>query len=69
MSKPKPVKTDSRICFGISYFKTEADALAFAKGGTGYYNGGFFHGEPCGRASSHDHVDPEHGKLYAVTTS
>ncbi len=69
---PEPVKRDSRICFGIAYFHTEADADTYAKivrerGDT--YNGGFFHGSPCGRDKSWDHVDPDTGKqLYAVTT-
>ncbi len=67
---PEPVKIDSRICFAINYFTTEADALAFAtdverRGIT--YNGGWFHGMPCGRETKWDHVDPTLGKLYAVT--
>jgi hypothetical protein len=62
---PKPVKIDSRICFGIMYFATEADAqkaheYVRAKGFT--YNGGFFHGMPCGRDPSFDHDG-----LFAVT--
>ena len=78
-SHPKPavydftktaVKYDSRICFGIVYFATEKDADAYAawvtaKGIT--YNGGFFHGMPCGRDTTWDHVDPKLGQLYAVT--
>lgn len=67
---PKPVIHDSRICFGISYFKTEEEAAAYdaivrARGYT--YNGGFYHGRPCGRDTSFDHDHPEHGRLYAVT--
>jgi hypothetical protein len=68
---PTPVKLDSRICFGIAYFATEADADAYAAhvrkvGQT--YNGGYFHGMPCGRDTSWDHVDRETGQqLYAVT--
>jgi hypothetical protein len=68
---PVPVKTDSRICFGISYFTTKADAAAFdrfvAKRGD-TYNGGWLHGKPCGRDQTWDHVDPVLGQLYAVTT-
>ena len=69
-SIPTPVKIESRICFGIAYFSTEADALAYAeyvrkRGDT--YNGGFFHGMPCGRDTSFDHVDQSLGQLYAVT--
>jgi energy-converting hydrogenase Eha subunit B len=69
---PTPVKIDSRICFAIAYFTTPADAAAYAKvvekrGDT--YNGGFFHGMPCGRDASFDYTDPETGQmLYAVTT-
>lgn len=62
---PTPVKVESRICFGISYFATEAEALAYAalvaeQGRT--YNGGFFHGMPCGRDAVFDHDG-----LFAVT--
>lgn len=68
---PQPVKIDSRICFGISYFATEADADRVAaevqrRGET--YNGGFFHGMSCGRDRSWDYVDPTLGPLFAVTT-
>jgi hypothetical protein len=72
---PTPVKYDSRICFGIAYFTTEEDAMAFdrhvrALGIT--YNGGYFHGMACGRDKTWDHVDQSGGylhgkKLYAVT--
>jgi hypothetical protein len=66
----KCVKKDIRICFAIKFFKTEQDADEYAKqvrecGLT--YNGGMFHGMPCGREKSWDHIDPELGKLYAVT--
>ena len=67
---PTPVKYDSRICFGITYFKTEAEAQQYdehirEKGCT--YNGGFYDGRPCGRDSSWDYLDNEFGQLYAVT--
>jgi hypothetical protein len=67
---PTPVKLDSRICFGIAYFTTEADANAYDAhvrklGKT--YNGGFFHGMACGRDKTWDHVDPTLGPLFAVT--
>ncbi len=68
---PKPVKTDSRICFGIKYFASEADADRYAEHvvATGQtYNGGFYHGMACGRDKTWDHVDKELGQLYAVTT-
>jgi len=67
---PEPVKRESRICFGISWFKTEEEADKYAKyvRDRGYtYNGGFFHGMPCGRDKGFDRVDQEHGQLYAVT--
>lgn len=68
---PTPVKHDHRICFSIAYFHSERDAQLYAAeverlGAT--YNGGWFHGLPCGRETKHDHIDPETGKqLYAVT--
>lgn len=67
---PKPVLSAQRICFGISWFKTEEDAQKYHEevqkdGRT--YNGGFFHGMPCGRDTGFDFVHKEHGQLYAVT--
>ena len=48
---------ESRICFGIIWFKTEEEAIEYGKltnllGIT--YNGGFFHGMPCGRDKTWD---------------
>jgi hypothetical protein len=68
---PTPAKFDSRICFAIAYFTSEADAAVYAamvrkRGDT--YNGGYFHGMPCGRDTGWDHVDPALGPLFAVTT-
>lgn len=68
---PEPVKTDSRSCFGIEFFRSEEEAQKFhehvrERGDT--YNGGFFHGMRCGRDRSFDHDDPVLGHLYAVTT-
>lgn len=65
MTGPEPVRRESRTCFGISWFATEAEADAYAaivheQGLT--YNGGFFHGMPCGRDKTWD-TDG----LYAVT--
>jgi hypothetical protein len=70
MTAPTPVKIGSRICFAIAYFLTEVEAkeysaLVKAQGYT--YNGGMFHGMPCGRDSGFDYVDEELGQLYAVT--
>ena len=66
-----PVKTDSRICFGIAYYTSEADAdamgLYVARAGQ-TYNGGFFHGMQCGRDKGFDYVDDTLGPLFAVTT-
>lgn len=67
---PTPAKIDSRICFSLVYFKTEAEAEAYAtdvvqRGCT--YNGGWFHGMACGREAQWDYTDAELGKLYAVT--
>lgn len=67
---PKPAKTDIRICFSIYYFMTEEGARQYneyveEQGFT--YNGGFYHGRPCGRDPSWDYEDKELGSLYAVT--
>ena len=67
---PKATKHDQRICFGISWFKTEDDAKAYeadVKKRNRRVNGGYFHDMPCGRAPHFDYVDKEHGQLYAVT--
>lgn len=64
------VKTDSRTCFGIAYFKTEEEAMEIDKrvrAEKQQYNGGWFHGMACGRDKSFDYVDKDLGKLYAVT--
>ena len=63
-------KSDSRICFGIFYFDNEEDAKVCASrvrkdGRT--YNGGWFHGMPCGREPSRDYTDTAGVKWYAVT--
>jgi hypothetical protein len=68
---PVPVKRDSRICFGISFFASEEDADRYGahvreRGDT--YNGGWSHGAACGRDSSFDYDDAQHGRLFAVTT-
>jgi hypothetical protein len=71
VTAPTPVKTDSRICFGIAYFTTMIDADKFAaivrkRGDT--YNGGFFHGMACGRDKTWDYIDETLGQLFAVTS-
>lgn len=65
----KPVRTESRNCFGLAWFGTEAEADAYAaavqaRGKT--INGGMMHGQSCGRATCYDYTDQEHGRLYAV---
>lgn len=55
----KPSDIDSRICFGIEFYDCEAKARFAAlvtrlQGNT--YNGGWFHGMPCGRDKSFDYV-------------
>lgn len=69
-SEPVPVKSEQRICFGIAWYKTEAeanaaDAICRERGYT--YNGGWLDGKPCGRDSAWDYDDPVHGRLYACT--
>lgn len=54
-----PADIDSRICFGIQFYDSEKKAEAAAlisrlQGNT--YNGGFYHGMPCGRDDSFDYV-------------
>lgn len=66
------IKYDSRICFGIDYYDDESEAKREGNkvresGAT--YNGGFYHGRPCGRDDSWDYFDKKLGKkLYAVTS-
>lgn len=72
MSAPKPVKRDSRTCFGIVWFATEDEADEYAAGVRAegqIYNGGFMHGLPCGRDAVWDCHDDALGPLYAVTTA
>ena len=66
---PTPVEVDVRICFGIKWFATEEEAMAQHKierkmGST--FNGGWFHGMPCGRDASWD-KEVDGRKLYACT--
>lgn len=69
---PTPVMTVSRICFALEWFATEAEAEDRAaevrkRGDT--YNGGMFHGMPCGREPHQDFISDEHGPLYAVSVA
>lgn len=66
---PQPAKVESRISFGIAYFTSEGDAERYAEyvQSQGYtYNGGYFHGMPCGRDTTWDH-EMDGIKYYAVT--
>jgi len=68
---PAPFKSQGRICFGINWYRTEAEAIEAGeivreRGET--YNGGYFHGMPCGRDKQWDYDDADAGRLYAVTT-
>jgi hypothetical protein len=63
------VKSEARICFALSWYDDEAEAVAEgakvrATGRT--VNGGYFHGMPCDRAPEFDHTDESGRKLYAV---
>lgn len=67
---PIPVRSESRICFGIDWYATEAEAnaaSAFVKSKGRTYNGGFYHGRPCGRDNSWDVKDEAGNTLFAVT--
>ena len=71
MTNPKPIKTASRICFGIAYFSTEAEAVQQSEinvANNVRINGGMMHGGYCLRDPGSDHVDPELGQLYACLT-
>jgi hypothetical protein len=63
------VMYDGRICFGIALFDDEAKADKYAAkvraNGT-TYNGGWFHGRPCGRDTTWDSTE-DGVKLFAVT--
>ena len=66
---PVPVEVDVRISFGIKWFATEAEAMEQHEierkfGST--FNGGWYHGMPCGRDDSWDKT-VNGVKLYACT--
>ena len=73
MADVKPVRTESRTCFGLEWFEQEADAEnrgAEVRDAGQTVNGGYMHGMECGRhstAKAFDYTDAETGKrLYAV---
>jgi len=61
---------DNRICLSVLYFDQESDAIlidkAVRKSGASY-NGGWFHGMPCGREPARDYIDKDGIEWYAVT--
>lgn len=64
------VRYDGRICFGIAFFDSEESAMEYheevrQEGRT--YNGGWFHGMPCGRNKQWDTEDESGRMQYAVT--
>ena len=66
-----PHSVSSRNCFGLAYFTDEETAIRAGEVITkskATYNGGMFHGMPCGRDKTHDHVTADGTKLFAVTT-
>lgn len=65
----RAVDYDGRISFAISFFATEDEARYWGarirKAGV-IYNGGWFHGKPCGRDATWDkEIDGK--KVFAVT--
>ena len=66
----KAIEQEGRICFGLAWYGTETEAEEAAKavqeaGHT--YNGGYFHGMPCGREKQFDYDHPQAGRRYAVS--
>ena len=64
---PQPVERDIRICFAIAWFRTEAEAEAYAAANRSTYNGGWYHGVATGRDPSWDKTDADGNRLYAST--
>jgi hypothetical protein len=63
-------KYQSGNATAVWFFKEEADADAFAasvKAAGATYNGGYFHGKPCGREKERDHTDQHGVRWFAVT--
>lgn len=59
---PDPIDSEQRICFGIMWFATEADAQAahrYVRYRNIRYNGGMFDGMPCGRDETWDQKDAD----------
>jgi hypothetical protein len=54
IERPVPIETDSRICFGIKWYATEAEAELAASQQPGRINGGWYDGQPTGRDSAFD---------------
>ena len=74
--KPKQIfgemaaRTEDRTCFSIAYYPSEEEA---GKAGSQVrlagrtYNGGFFHGESCGREPARDYETKNGERRFAVT--
>lgn len=71
VAREKRIDEEQRIAFGITWFASEEDAQAYsaavrACGVT--YNGGWFHGMPCGRETRFDRKDADGNvTAFAVT--
>lgn len=68
---PNAIDHDSRICFSILWFATEAEADAAhekVRERRDRYNGGYMHGMLCGRDESFDKREAGEVTAYAVTT-
>ena len=66
----KHIQVRFRNDLTIRWYATEKDANTIsarveASGAT--YYGGERHGQPCGRDTRYDYIDPVHGNMYAVT--
>ncbi len=65
------VAEEARICFGIEWYDSEAEADERSKEVAAEgrkYNGGYFDGMSCGRETRFDMIDEKTGKkLFAVT--
>ena len=56
--------SEGRSCFGLIWYPTEEAAKRAAAQVDSTYNGGWFHGMPCGRDGNFDYTDPDDGQAY-----
>ena len=66
IERPVPIATESRICFGIEWYATEAEAETAAKLKPGRKNGGWYDGQSTGRDSGFD-FDRDGVSYFAIT--